>query len=75
MWGELQRFSSGLKAFSPVITVLPSRALVLGFRDKDLGGAGYLVGGVLSADGLQVMRFSKLQTWAGWLAGRQCLKC
>lgn len=44
-WGQLQPFSKKLPAYSPRVIVMPTRRIVVQFRDKLQGGTGYMVGG------------------------------
>jgi len=44
-WGQLQPFSKKLPAYGPRILVLPSRRIVVQFRDAAKDGTGYIAGG------------------------------
>lgn len=46
-WGKSQSFSGKSPAFGPVALVLPTKRLVIGFRDANRDGMGNLVGGHL----------------------------
>jgi len=48
-WGKIQSFSGKSPAFGPVALVLPTKRLVIGFRDANRDGTGMLVGGRLQS--------------------------
>lgn len=48
-WGKIQSFSGNSPAFGPVVLVLPTKRIVIGFRDANRDGIGMLVGGHLQS--------------------------
>jgi hypothetical protein len=49
VWGEPQAFSGEGAAFGAVVTAHGNGRIAVAFRDKDIGGDGYLVGGQIQA--------------------------
>jgi len=49
-WGKPVVFSGNAKAYGPLIAGLGQRSLLIGFRDADKDGSGYVISATLDAD-------------------------
>eukprot|EP00929_Paragymnodinium_shiwhaense_P111842 TRINITY_DN8012_c0_g1_i1.p1 TRINITY_DN8012_c0_g1~~TRINITY_DN8012_c0_g1_i1.p1 ORF type:complete len:632 (+),score=177.53 TRINITY_DN8012_c0_g1_i1:70-1965(+) len=49
-WSQVQGFSGDLPAFGPVVQGLSNGRLLVSFRDTDVDGSGYFVGGEYNGD-------------------------
>lgn len=48
-WGKPESFSGTAKAYSPVVAGLGAASLLIGYRDAEKGGSGFIVAGALNA--------------------------